>query len=641
MNTEITQLVDKIKRYNTLYRMGVPEISDAEYDKLIDELKSLDPENDWFKDIEPATVPETRKRKLPIPMKSLNKAKNMADIKNWRSPMGLHDKIKVVCMPKFDGLSMLRNESTGESYTRGGSENEGQICTEHNFMIGESTQLSPLGFVFGEIVFSVEKWEKYFKGKVSPDTLLPYKSPRNTAAGFLNRDTPTPLLKHVDFYKYGVDEMSRVLYNTFTEIISDICEIYHQKPLFETVELGSLTEEYLCELYKKWRMEYYIDGIVIYVDDLKIWDLAGRHQSTGNPMYAIAYKHPDFTDSFETTVKDVVWGASKSGALKPVVNIEAVDTGDCQMENPTGYNAGWISNMQIAKGATVLVTRSGGVIPKILQTIKPATDEEQSGMWDNLAECPFCGAPTQWNESYVELCCTNPECNGRKLAEIIFFFNTCGVENMGDETFTKMFNAGFKTIGSMLNITSLDLFGIEGFGLHIANIIIDNFAKIKKGVDLFVLAHASNCFTGIGQIKMKKIWEEMSEDDRLAFQNKRLAPSGHPANKTMQCFEDGLGRFYRFVENNNLHIIVPEKQLVNTKGLFAGEKICFTGIRNAEAEALIIREGGNIVSGVSKNTTLLVVKDLSATSSKINKAQSLNIPIVSFEDFQKKLTDIG
>lgn len=636
---EITKLVNRIKETNEKYRAGAPEISDAEYDKLIDNLKKLDPNNPWFTTIEPAPVQESRKRKLPIQMKSLNKAKNMADINNWKNPMGLHKKMKVVCMPKFDGVSMLRNERTGEAYSRGGSENEGQLCTEHNKMMLEPDHNSPFHFVFGEIVFSVKSWEENFKGRVSPETMLPYKSPRNTAAGFLNRDTATNLLKHVTFYKYGIDSASGECYQTFTELISDICKIYGQPELFETIELGSITEEYLCELYKKWRLEYYIDGIVIYVDDLKIWDLVGRHQSTGNPMYAIAYKHPDFTDSFETTVKDIVWGASKSGALKPVVNIEAVDTGDCQMENPTGYNAAWINDMQIAKGASVLVTRSGGVIPKILQTIKPATDNEQHAMWDKLAECPFCGNPTAWNETHVELCCMNPDCKGKRLAEIIFFFNTCGVENMGDETFAKMFNAGFTTIKQMLDITSLELLQIDSFGPHITNIILDNFAKIKKGIDLFVLVHASNCFNGIGQTKIKKIWEEMSEDDRLAFQNKRLIPSGNPTNKTMQCFEDGLRRFYQFVEANNLHIIVPDQQLINTKGIFAGQKICFTGIRDAESEAFIVREGGSVVSGVSKNTTLLVVKDINAVSSKISKAQLLNVPIISIDAFKSKLTN--
>ena len=141
--------------------------------------------------------------------------------------------------------------------------------------------------------------------------------------------------------------------------------------------IDELNEELLMNLFKEWSKVYPIDGIVIYIDDLHLWEVIGRHQTSGNPLYAIAYKHPDFTESFETTVKGIVWKVSKSGALKPVVNIEMVDTGDCNMENPTGYNAGWINDHEIAKGAEILVTRSGGVIPKILSTLSPATQEEQ------------------------------------------------------------------------------------------------------------------------------------------------------------------------------------------------------------------------------------------------------------------------
>ena len=124
-----------------------------------------------------------------------------------------------------------------------------------------------------------------------------------------------------------------------------------QKYPFVTVQLKDLTESELSELFLFWRQYFYIDGLVLYIDDLSLWKVIGRQQTSGNPLYAIAYKHPDFTESFETTVKGVNWKASKSGALKPVVNIETVDTGDCNMENPTGYNAGWIYNHHIAPGA--------------------------------------------------------------------------------------------------------------------------------------------------------------------------------------------------------------------------------------------------------------------------------------------------
>ena len=127
MNTLSKQeLLDTIKKHNEEYRAGSPTISDVEYDSLVEQLKTIDPNNEWFDHIEPSPVSNSRKRKLPLPMKSLNKVKNINDVKKWLSSLGLHDDTQLVLMPKFDGLSLLHNEKTGEAWSRGGAENEGQ-----------------------------------------------------------------------------------------------------------------------------------------------------------------------------------------------------------------------------------------------------------------------------------------------------------------------------------------------------------------------------------------------------------------------------------------------------------------------------------------------------------------------------------
>ena len=95
-------LVEKIKVYNQNYRAGHPDISDQEYDGLVQRLKEVDPDNKWFQSIEPVVVSEGRKRKLPIPMKSLNKVKSIAEVEKWIDSLGLPPKTEIICMPKFD-----------------------------------------------------------------------------------------------------------------------------------------------------------------------------------------------------------------------------------------------------------------------------------------------------------------------------------------------------------------------------------------------------------------------------------------------------------------------------------------------------------------------------------------------------------
>ncbi len=643
--TSIQEFLEDIKKCNEAYRLGNPIVSDAEYDQKVARLKELDPSNEWLNGFEPSPVSNSRKRKLPLPMKSLNKVKNINDLKKWFNSLGLHSDSKIVLMPKFDGLSLLHNENTNEAWSRGGAENEGQDCSAH-CLAAHITSCPAYFYTYGEFIIDRKSWGTNFEGKHSSYTGEIYKSPRNTAAGFLNRDEPCDEIKYASFFRYGIDSTSLSKFETFYEAIKTICEDYKQQPLYKLIPTDEATEATLLALFKEWSKLYPIDGIVVYINDLHLWDSIGRHQTTGNPLYAIAYKHPDFTDSFETTVKDIAWRISKSGALKPVVEIEAVNTGDCIMENPTGYNASWITDMRIAPGAKILVTRSGGVIPKILETLEPATDKSSKKMWESLCTCPHCGLPTAWNTTHKELMCTNPSCCGRRLAKIIFFFKICGAEEMGEEMFGKLYDAGFNTIKAILNMTAKDVMGIEGFAEGTANVILANMKKIKEGVPLPTLMQASDCFPGIGAIKATKLIDGMDEfakddlyDATCLIDETEIAKIVEAvATETEKSYWRGFNNFHRFINNNGLTILQPKKIEVDVNGKFAGMAVCFSGVRDSNLEQEVVAGGGSITSSVSKKTTHLVVKDVNGTSSKITKAQSLGIAIMDIESFKESFS---
>ena len=482
---------------------------------------------------------------------------------------------------------------------------------------------------------------------MQPENLI---APRNTVAGFINRDEAPEDIRYASFVRYGVDEYSLSNWSTFADLLEDMSIEYAQmmntpngmKYPFFTTTVQELTEEMLTGLFNAWQHEFYIDGLVIYINDLSLWKIIGRQQTTGNPLYAIAYKHPNFTESFETTVKGVDWKISKAGALKPVVNIEAVDTGDCTMENPTGYNARYIFDSGIGAGAKIVVTRSGGVIPKILNVIEEAPVEAMMQQRDDLLYCPDCGQPTTWNESSAELICTNPDCPGIQLAKIVHFYTTLDAEQMGEETIAKMFRAGYNTLRRILDITFEELMLIDGFGESIANTIIDTNKRIREGVEITKLMHASDCFQGIGQVKAKSILLDLSESDRLAIINGFVhteegfdqTPQFLKLKKTIQSFLKGLTPFYNFVATNKLKFLPMEEPVKPVGDKYAGMKVCFTGIRDKELELAIIAQGGEVVSGVSKKTTHLIVADLASTSSKMTKAKELNIPIFTVGSFK-------
>lgn len=313
---------------------------------------------------------------------------------------------------------------------------------------------------------------------------------------------------------------------------------------------------------------------------------------------------------------------------------------------PFTVNAGWINDHEIAKGAEILVTRSGGVIPKILSTLSPATQEEQEKLWDEMSECPHCGSSTMWNENHIELCCTNPSCPGVQLAKIIFFYLTCGAENMGEETLSKIFNAGFTSIPAILNVTFNDLIKIEGFGDSISNIILENNRKIMQGVDLATLMQASDCFKGIGKIKAQKILDEMDDEDLCSFCQGWYI--NHEPDVQSEDFKNcpitvqnlllGYFPFMVFLEETKIPYKLSPKTAV-LEGKCKGLSICVSGFRDSNLEEVITNEGGKIVSGVSKKTTHLVVKDKSTNSSKMSKAKLLGIPILSIEEFYEILNN--
>lgn len=648
------ELAQEIKRLNALYRAGIPEVSDAEYDALVEQWRKESPNDPWFSSIEPAPIGNGRKRKLPIPMKSLNKVKSLAEVKQWLNSLAVPETAKLVITPKYDGVSWLHNEQTSATFSRGGAENEGQDCTAHYQKGRFFSDLGNAGiqYSYGELVFLTNNWKQQFAGKISPDG-LPYKSPRNTIAGLINRDEPTEALESASYVVYGADQHSLFSqFSTYVDYLYCVADL-NPSPIynpetneeelpFQVVTVSELNEEYLAKLFSYWKEYVYIDGLVIYLNDLSLWKTIGRQQTTGNPLYAIAYKHPDFTDAFDTTVKGIDWKVSKAGALKPVVNIEAVDTGDCTMENPTGYNAKYIFENGIGKGAKISVTRSGGVIPKILSVIKEASDETMCEQRDNLLYCPDCGQPTKWNDSKVELICTNPDCPGIRLAKVVHFYNTLDTEQMGEETLAKLFRAGYNTLRRILDITFDEIVRIDGFGDSIANVILDANKKIRDGVEVTKLMHASDCFLGIGQVKAKSILSDLSDEDRFAFLNGCVhteegfdkTPQFLALNKTIQSFLKGIVPFYDFIAENKLKILPPEEKPKPVGDKYLGMKVCFTGIRDKELEDEIISQGGEVVSGVSKKTTHLIVADLNSTSSKMTKAKSLGVPIFTVEGFK-------
>lgn len=645
MNKYEKEIYDKIVSANREYRNGTPVMTDIAYDALVDDLRKINPDHDWFKRVEPGMDGTAeRKVKLPFPMKSLDKVKKIEDLMLWLKKTGLSGNELVTITPKYDGISLLCNEKTLMAYSRGGSENEGMNCQTHMIKMRNVSHNDEIPFTFGEAIFSKHNWQNFVKGEINPLTGQEYKSPRNTVAGLFRQDNPSNLIHLVDFIRYGSFGVDLKEFETYHNFLNKIEELYKKKSYHYSCKINNITEEKLDEAFYIWSDLYPIDGLVVYVDDINKWEDIGRHQSTGNPQWAIAYKPEKYCDNEITEVIEVNCKISKSGYLKPTVKVNPVELEGATVDNPTGYNASFCIKNGIGKGAIVRIIRSGMVIPKIIQTTSPVPEKEA---YKPFSKCPTCGCETRWNDSMTDIMCTNPDCPGIAQAKMEYFCSKMDYENIGEEYLKSMFNSGINTPQKLIRIDRNSLVKIDGIGKDISDSILKKNKEIlTNGVPIWKLVEASDCFNGIGEKKAKLMLSKLHPDtlkkwvsrsmDKDEFQ--RMIDSMSKINRVGEAmlveFVNKHESFLDWLRDTGIPINFGNDSH-KSGGIFSGQKVCFTGVRDKEAENFIVNNGGDIVSSVTKNTSLLIVKDRNNVSTKLSKAIALGVRIMDLDEFKE------
>jgi DNA ligase (NAD+) len=608
----IKELVSQITQANDAYRTGNPIISDSKYDQLVDELRLLDPSNDIFNIIGHAITDESRKRKLPIPMASMNKVKTIDEIKDWFRTKNIVGCAQLVITPKYDGLSLCVNEMTGEAWTRGDGE-YGQKSDEHYKLIGnhfQSDEHFPFTYTFGEVMMP----KKVFLEKYSND----FANPRNLVAGLLNSKEVTEPLKDLVYIKYGAVLPKSSKFESKSSILDELNSGQEIKVSYEKNNLDNLTEDYLQELFTKWSQDFEIDGLIIEVNHLGLQEDLGRETSSNNPCYARAYKSPNFEQTAQTEIIGISWNISKQGYLKPTLHVSPVKLDGVTISNVTGNNARFVKDLGLGVGAKVLIKRSGMVIPIIYEVVEPV----QFQMPDIV--------DIDWNENGVELMTLN-ETDDQKFKQLVSFFEILETDNFGEGVIKQLWDVGYKTVADILNLKVTDLEKIDRFGKRKASIVFNSIQKATQNVSLSKLQHATGIFKGLGSKKLALL-EDFKTKPTL---DQVLSIEGF-AEISGKSYIDGYDRFFEFIKD--LPITIQEKQeTVKVSSDLDGMVVVYTGIRDKISEEVIVSRGGKIGSSVSKNTTHLICKDPNSGSSKLEKAKSLGIKIMTLEDLNTLL----
>lgn len=564
---------------------------------------------------------------LPLWLGSLDKLKPCDEkpLERWVNKFEVED---FVITPKIDGLSCLL-EYTGKSanlkmYTRGDGK-IGKDITVFSYLMPKIPakifeQIGKTFYIRGELIMKKKTFEKYQNKFTNARAML---------VGVINSLTTDV---DIDFVAYEllVPDKRNVLRPQLDQL-KLLNEMGFLTPVYELIKKRYIDAETLTDTLLQWKViyPYQMDGIVL-------TNNANHERNAGdNPKYQIAYKILCEEDVVEAVVEKVIWKVSKRGLLKPRVKIFPVEVGGITINYSSGFNGKYIYDNKIGPKTRIRITRSGDVIPYILEVLEgsqtPDMPPEGSYRWAD-------------GQNPIEIMTTEENSPDRQQALILNFFKTLKTKNISDKTVEKLYYSGYTTIVSILEMNSSDFKKIEGFATISANKIYENIKTSLTEVPLSLLLDAGNVFShGIGTRKLEEVFLEyptiMQEKDLKEVHRKILTVKGF-STISADAFVKGFTNAVEFLDTMKKYVKINEKceQLDKNYETFLTDKIVvFSGFRDNELELKVKEMGGNVSSSVSKKTFMVIAKDIGKISGKLEDAKKLGVTIEQLDNFKRKI----
>lgn len=602
--TDIQKLVDKLTECDYHYTLGNPIITDKEYDTLREQLQKLDPKNKYFKLI--GCEAKDNCVKLPYHLGSQTKIKEDKDLQKW---IKKYKSNNYVISEKLDGISAFYNKTENKLYTRG----NGKIGSDISHILPH-INLPEIDTenVRGELIIPKHKWKTEYGSNA-----------RNVVAGLVNAKTPNiPLLSLVDLVIYNVLDKPITIEEQLKLVKTNCVKYQLLKEPLTIKDLKLILNTFKTE------STYEIDGIVI-TDNSKHYS----NIKSGNPDFSFAFKNAELDETAITTVIDVEYKLSKDNRYKPRVIFTKVNIDQVNIECASGYNAKFIQENGIGKDAKIKIVRSGQVIPKIIEVIKKVKPKIPDGNWE-------------WDETNTDAIfvkkADEESPQAQRTGRTTHFFKTLGIKNLAEGTIVKLYNKGFKSLESILDIKDPnDLKGIEGIGVKKIEIIMN---CIKEALEytggMEDIMAGSNIFDrSLGSKKLKLIisnYTNILTDNIILDDLIKIKGIGKiNAEQFLKGFNNFKVFYNKYYANLNVNVDVAPVALPYLDPRLIGKKVSFTGVRDKDLEKLIEQYNGKVVSTVSKTVDVLITKDLNSTSTSMKKAKEFNILIIKNDDIIK------
>ena len=675
---KIEALREKIRRHERLYYvLDNPEISDAEFDKLMQQLKSLEAEHPSLVTPDSPTQrvggkPREGFVKVPhsSPMLSLDNTYNEDELRDWERRVhevtGRSD-VDYVCELKLDGMSLALLYEDGK-LVRGVTRGDGSVGEDVtlNVRTVRSIPLSipkerlkkagiPSDFeVRGELLMPTASFKKINEER-ERNGLPTFANPRNFTAGTVRQLDPNVTAeRRMDYFPYILLQNGRTYFDHHSKTLAALdsagFKVNPNRKLVHSMdEVWAFIQEWEA---KRDSLPYEIDGIVVKVDRIALQDELGF---TGKaPRWAIAYKYA--ARAGITKLEHVRWQVGRTGKLTPVAELAPVSIGGTTVRNATLHNMDEIQRLGVKIGDYVQVERGGDVIPKVAKVVdlphrlkeplplpyKLATLKE--GLETSHTEievpdvCPVCGTKVVRTEGEVDYRCVNANCPAKLLGTILHFGSrgVMNIDGMGESLVTQLIDRGLvKNVADIYDLSKKDLLSLDRFADKSAQNILDEIEASKKlplerviyGLGIRMVGERTAQFLAEHFGSMEALEqagvEELQNVDEVG---PRIAESiveffSIPANRKLvdRLSQAGL-------------TLKGKKKERGTK--LAGKTFVLTGTlakhTRDEAKKMIEDAGGKVTGSVSKKTDYVVAG--ADAGSKLDKAKELGVAVIDEQE---------
>ena len=639
------------------YTHDAPEITDAAYDALYHELKALEEKYPELASRQSVTtrivgqaLPELKKVKHTVAQWSFNDAFSEEEIRAFdarvRKLTGREPSYDLEL--KIDGLKIVLTYKKGElvlAATRGDGVTGEDVTHNARTIQGlPQTLARPVDLIAeGEVYLTRSGFEKLNKERAR-DGLPLFANPRNAAAGSIRQlDPAVAATRPLGVFLYDLAETSEEEPKTQTEELDYLAALgLPVNPEHRHAE--SIEEAFVY--WQRWqgsareKLDYQLDGMVIKLDDRKQQALLGY---TGKaPRFAIAYKFP--AEQVQTIVEDITLQVGRTGKLTPVAHLQPVVVAGSTVARATLHNEDFIKEKDIRIGDTVVLQKAGDVIPEIVEVF-PSLRPKGAKAWTFPTHSPLCGGDGRIERVPGEAAhrCVVAGSFEQQVRKLIHFAgkSALDIDGMGRETVrTLMEHELIADYDDIFELTKDELLALEGFEeLKAQNLITAIKEARTVPLDRFLIG-----------LSIPHVGEENAY--LLATNYESLSALAKAKEEALSAI-DGIGPILAsaivswFADASNKEILARLRKHVHIQkveapeaGVLSGQVVVVTGtlptLSREEAEALVRQAGGKAAGSVSKNTSFVVAGE--AAGSKLDKARSLGIDVLSEADFLKKLS---